>query len=178
MATAVKQKLVLIPFDGIESFRVVEEDIASEGEYILVGRDGRLVGYDISAIIPEPDPINPKISQYHMSIENGQGKGWTHRIVGVADNPYALNAVARRVHNSEHYLLAISGHGWEIIGNQYGGDLTVRTGGYTDTEDGKWHVTKNTAYEFECAYQLYPNCIYRGEIDILPIEDLMTRKES
>lgn len=180
MAQQVKTTLVLVPFGELERIRVIEDGM-NQGEYQMSGngKGGAPIGYDISMLLAEPKPEEkPTINHYLMSRENGHGMGWMQVLRGVAGNVFVLNAVARKLLNCEDWLLLMK-HGesktWYVVGNQLDGDLQVRTGGYTD-ENGKWHQTDMEAFEIECPYVIYPVCVYLGQVDVLPIEDLMTRK--
>ena len=119
----------------------------------------------------------PNLNPMLMSRENGKGKGWTHALYGRADNPHLFNYVMRRLKNRDSYLLMVGvGGRFSVVGNEYGGDMQLFTGGYLDLREKKWHEGDKLDYEFVCLYQQYPLCIYKGEIDIQPIEDWFTAK--
>ena len=171
--------LVLIPWTGIGKIRV-NEGPDNAGEYEIEGRDGaRLTGYDLSGLIAEQDPDKfPQRNPRLASQENGDGAGWTNWLRGHADNPYLMNAVMRRLSamGGQYLILMRERQGpWSVVGNTYGGDLELHTGGYTSTVNGrKWHEGSPLDYEFECPYQYYPVCLFNGDIDINPVEDFLT----
>ena len=176
-AKAKEREILFIPFENIKQFRVVQ-DGNRQGEYVIkgYGKDGALVGYDISGIVAKQDPEKPpQCNPIRIAVDNGPGKGWTHMLRGTADNPWVMNAVMRKLSNRSEYIVAFREFGgWAIVGNQYGGELEVRTGGYMDCMQRKWNVTSPMDWEIECAFQLYPNCIFCGQMEILPLEDLFT----
>lgn len=179
MATQVKEQIVLIPWSEVQHIRVNEEG-PQQGEYEMKGRgrDGQLRGYDISAILPDPDPDRAVFNELFMSYENGPGKGWTHKMLGKGDNPYVFNAVARRMNNDQEWLLLRKSRRqrdeWYVIGNPFCGEVEIHTGGRHDAE-GNWTVTDPLDFEIECPYQLYPVCLYHGDIEAHPIEDFFTQ---
>lgn len=168
-------ELVVVPWEEIEKIRVREEPDWA-GEYVIKGRMGRLRGFDLSGLIAAPkDPGKMQWNPQLISVENGPGKGWTHYLRGHADQPYLFNAVTRRLQNRTQYLLMKrEPKGWYVVGNEYGGDIELHTGGCHNSEDGKWREGDMLDYEFRCPFQHYPQCFYHGDIDISPVEDLFT----
>lgn len=177
MATTTKTKLVLIPWEHIVKIRV-QDDLNNAGEYVIEGCGGSLIGYDLSELIAKPTPDSiPNLNPQLISQENGPGKGWMHALCGRADNPHLFNYVMRRLKRRDSYLLMVGVDGrFSVVGNEYGGDMQLFTGGYLDLRENKWHEGDKLDYEFICLYQHYPYCIYKGEIDIRPIEDWFAAK--
>lgn len=174
-----KYSLALLPWSEIAEIRVVEEG-ENEGDYIIKGKGekGKIRAYDLSKLVPEQDPKHPSINPMYMSRENGAGKGWTHKVNGTATSPYLLNPVARRLNKDSHYLILFRLYKdkWAVIGNPYGGEMTIHTGGYTDLSLGEWICTNPLSYEFMCEYQLYPQSPLKGELEILPTEEFFVEQ--
>lgn len=172
--TTKKPELVLIPWEGIEKIRV-KEDPGCAGEYEITGRGGSLVGYDLSGLIPANNPEQKQqTSPTLVSKRNEPGCGWSHFLRGHPENVHLFNAIARELHNTaKAYLVMMrnSEDSYYVIGNTFAGEVEFSAGISTNSGDLKQETGDLLYYEFRCPYQLYPQCLYHGNIDIKPIED-------
>lgn len=169
-------ELVLVPWTAIAQMRV-SKDKKGDGEYAIKCRRGKLTCFDLSGLIAAPEPGKLQWNPRMIAVENTTSVGWTHRWQGVADNPHLYTAVMKKLICRPDYLLMKreGAMGWCVLGNEYGGEITLRTGGYTSSTEGKWCEGETLSYEFTCSCQQYPKCYFRGETDIWPVEDLFTK---
>lgn len=184
MATTKKKEekraeLVLVPWAAVSQIRVSEEPQDFSVEYDIKSRWGKqLPCFDLTGLIAapgEPGKLdwNPRL----IAVENPRGKGWTHRWQGWSDDPYLYNAVMEKLINRHDFLLMRRDgtRGWHVLGNELGGRITLRTGGYTSSSEGRWCEGEILSYEFTCDCQQYMECDYKGELNILPTTDLFTK---
>ena len=170
-------ELVLVPWATIAQMRVGKpENLAVE--YFVKCRYGKkLTCFDLSGLIAEPKETGINWNPRLIAVENTMSVGWTHRWQGRADNPHLFMAVMQKLQNRNDYLLMRRDGtmDWHVLGNELGGQITLLTGGYTSSTEGRWCEDEVLSYEFTCKYQQYMECKYNGETDVLPVENLFTQ---
>lgn len=170
-------ELVLVPWAAIAQMRVGKpENLAVE--YSIKCRYGKkLTCFDLSGLIAAPKATGINWNPRMVAVENTESVGWTHRWQGKTDNPHLFVAVMQKLQIRNDYLLMRRDgtRGWHVLGNELGGQITLRTGGHTTIIGGRWCEDEVLSYEFTCQCQQYMECKYKGETDVLPVEDLFTQ---